>query len=244
MGVLRRVWRAIYTDLDLYALMLAGFTFTVLGVEGIADQKALSSVILAFLAVMAFSQVRSRRQARAVGSKSGVRDLFEVDFPSELYERRVSVASSYTFVGTSGYRTVSAGRRDFVAMVERGVNLRFLLLDPDLTDLVGLAAKRNSLTPDPDRLQQRIRSTITDLRELKSLAPDRVSIRLMSHLPAYGANVFDSKKPSGAVFVQLFEFLSSGEASPIFKVSGADGFWFEHFLAEIHRSWEASRDLP
>jgi hypothetical protein len=40
-------------NLDLYALSLAAFVFTVLGVAGIADTRLLSSVILALLAALA-----------------------------------------------------------------------------------------------------------------------------------------------------------------------------------------------
>jgi hypothetical protein len=47
--------------LDLYILAAAALTFTVLGAVGVADIKVLASVILALLAVLAYSQIRSRR---------------------------------------------------------------------------------------------------------------------------------------------------------------------------------------
>lgn len=243
MSQFRRLLDATLIDLDLYALILAGTIFTVLGVQGIADPKTLSSVILAVLAVMAFSQVRTRKQLR-IGEAGDLSSLFGTDFPEELYERRASTGGDYTFVGTSGHRTIGTGRRDFAAMAARGASLRFLVLDPDLPGLVEMAARQNSLTRDPVRLEQRIRATLSDLRELQATAPDLIQIRLLPHVPGYGINLFDATKAKGVAFIQMAGFSSDKEPGPIFRVSGGDAYWFRHFVDEVQRLWDTSLEIP
>ena len=61
--VRRSLVRVINDDnLDLYLLGSIAGVFTVLGATGISDVKTSSSVVLALLALLAFSQIRSRRQ--------------------------------------------------------------------------------------------------------------------------------------------------------------------------------------
>ena len=60
---------ALDDQFDLYALAIVAFIFTLLGVTGVADARTLSSVILAFLALLATSQVRSRRMVNDLARK-------------------------------------------------------------------------------------------------------------------------------------------------------------------------------
>jgi hypothetical protein len=53
-------------NLDLYCLIITALLFTVLGGFGISDVKTLSSAVLALLAFLAFSQIRSRNQIGAI----------------------------------------------------------------------------------------------------------------------------------------------------------------------------------
>lgn len=110
---IRRVARRIVTDeyLDLYVLGGTALVFTVLGVTGISDAKVLSSVILALLAFLALSQIRSRRHLLdiAKAQRSDPFSLFRASFPDELVSLRAT-ASSLTLMGVSMARTVQGGR--------------------------------------------------------------------------------------------------------------------------------------
>jgi hypothetical protein len=83
-GVRRALVRIISDDnLDLYILATAALAFTVLGTVGISDVKMLSSVLLALLAYLALSQVRSRRQVALLRQewRGGPAALFRRGFP-------------------------------------------------------------------------------------------------------------------------------------------------------------------
>jgi uncharacterized paraquat-inducible protein A len=60
--VRRSLIRVISDDnLDLYLLGTVALVFTMLGITGISDVKTTSAVVVALLALLAFSQIRSRR---------------------------------------------------------------------------------------------------------------------------------------------------------------------------------------
>src|SRR5690242_202512 len=92
----------------------------VLGVAGIADTRLLSSVILALLAVLAISQLRTRNQL-AGASISGASFLLK-DWPAEFSERRLT-ATDVLYIGVSMSRTGHLGREDFRQLLERGGRL-------------------------------------------------------------------------------------------------------------------------
>ena len=106
------------------------------GVFGLADVKDLSSVTLAGLTLLAFSQVRTRRLVMLSPQTGRVGQAFLTSFPPDVYERRVSERHSYIFIGITGTRSMTVGRADFQRMLDRGADLRFLLLDFENFELV------------------------------------------------------------------------------------------------------------
>ncbi|RSM67963.1 hypothetical protein DMH04_47675 [Kibdelosporangium aridum] len=53
-------------NLDLYVLAVVALLFIVLGVTGVSDVKTLSSVVLSLLAVLAYSQLKARKQIQLI----------------------------------------------------------------------------------------------------------------------------------------------------------------------------------
>jgi hypothetical protein len=121
---IRRAVTRIVADesLDLYLLAAAALIFTVLGVTSLASVKDLASMILALLAVLALSQIRSRHHVSAIAKSQNVGPLtlLATDFPADLIKRRAR-ASSLLMVGTSMSRTVQgANREDLRSILSRG----------------------------------------------------------------------------------------------------------------------------
>ena len=108
-GWLRRRLTAVINDdnLDLYLLATIAMVFTVLGATGVSDIKVLSSVVLALLAILALSQIRSRRLTEQIrnAQRPDPTALFRRTFADDFHQRRAG-AFDLLLIGLSMTRTV------------------------------------------------------------------------------------------------------------------------------------------
>lgn len=226
-------------DLDLYLLIGAAVPITVLGVIGVASQAAVLACVLALLALLSVSQLRSRHQvARLADSVSGepLARLLD-DFPPELEPSR-NAASDVLVIGTALSRTVQSYRRYLPMALDRGARVRVLLLDPHVADVYVDEAE-----PASDRLSKRILHTLDELRPLLG-AKRSLEVRLIIHPPSSTFNVLDPRTPDGMVVVQRHEFRPAGESTPILALRPSDGYWYQHFVDEAERMWNAGQPWP
>ena len=248
---MKSVWRAarrVVTDeyLDLYILAGTAVVFTVLGVAGVSDVKVLSSVVLALLAFLALSQIRSRRHLLdiAKAERSDPFSLLRSSFPDELISLRAK-ASSLTLIGVSMARTVQGGARtELRQMLAAGGTMRVLLVDPGNEELLKTASSQRPHDPTPARLRKRIEATLDELAELRDRTGGRVEIRVASFLPAMGISVMNEDRKDGVIVLQHHEHKPAGEAAPIIQLKATDGYWYHHFLAEANRMWKDGSPWP
>jgi hypothetical protein len=232
-------------NLDLYLLGVVALAFTVLGATGISDAKTLSSVVLALLALLAFSQIRSRRLTEQIrrNHTAGRASLFQSGFPSDIIARRAA-AFDILLIGNSMTRTVQGMRRDILAIRQAGGRIRVLVLDPTDEALMATADRRTSDNPVPGRLQRRVLTTLEDLTTLDGRTTGRLEVRVSSHMLAVGFNCLDVASPRGLICVQHYEYRASGEPTPVFALEPPDAPWYQHFAAEAERLWEAGTPWP
>lgn len=243
--VRRSLIRAINDDnLDLYLLGVVALVFTVLGATGISDVKTLSSVVLALLALLAFSQIRSRRLTEQIrkAQRGGVDALFARDFPADLIQRRAQ-AQDLLLIGTSMAR-VHGMRTDLTAVLAAGGRIRVLALDPTDEPLVEAADRHIARSLGHGKLRTRTMSALDDLVSMRESADGRLELRVSSIIPSAGFNCLDVATPRGLVCVQYFEYRHFGEAAPIFALEPSDGVWYQHFVAEAERLWDAGTEWP
>lgn len=243
-----RVIRRIVTDehLDLYVLAATALAFTVLGVTGVSDAEVLSAVILAMLAFLALSQIRSRRQLLDITKGQGwdTFSLFRSSFPDELISLR-GTASSLTLIGISMARTIQGGSRaELRQLLTSGGIIRVLAVDPGNDELLRAASLQRPHDPTPDRLKKRIEATLDELTELRESTNGRVEIRVASFVPTMGINILNDGGKNGLMVMQHHEHRPTGEAAPIIQLKATDGFWYQHFLAEANRMWEDGSTWP
>ncbi|WP_328615740.1 hypothetical protein OHS18_02435 [Amycolatopsis sp. NBC_00355] len=232
-------------NLDLYLLGVVALAFTVLGATGISDVKTLSSVVLALLALLAFSQIRSRRLTEQIrrSHQADPTALFKTRFPAGLITRRAD-AFDILLIGHSMTRTVQGMRSDMRAILEAGGRIRVLVLDPTDEVLIETADRRISQTLAPGRLRQRIMTTLDDLTTLRSKTSGRLEVRVSSRISSAGFNCLDASGPRGMVCVQHYEYHPIGEAAPVFVLEPEHAPWYRHFAAEAERLWEAGTPWP
>jgi hypothetical protein len=232
-------------NLDLYLLSVVALAFTLLGATGISDVKTLSSVVLALLAVLAFSQIRSRRLTEQIRRSDTVSraSLFQPGFPSDIISRRAE-AFDILLIGNSMTRTVQGLRRDMLAILDSGGRMRVLVLDPTDEALMATADRGTEENFVPGRLRRRILTTLEDLTALNGRTTGRLEVRVSSHLLAAGFNCLDVASPRGLICFQHYEYRPNGEPAPVFTLEPADAPWYQHFAAEAERLWEAGTPWP
>ncbi|WP_212735336.1 hypothetical protein [Herbidospora galbida] len=217
-------------NFDLYVLGLVALVFTVLGVVGLAETSVLISATLALLALLAFSQIKSRRQvAQLVADRSALRE----DFPPDLAARRAR-ARDYLFIGRSMARTANTMRADLKALLESGARIRVMMVDPDDESVIAAAALIGYSGSDPALLAGRIRGVLAELDHLRSLTGGNLEIRLTRFVPSVGLQVVDGQY----ICAQRFEHRPTGESGPILALEPRDGVWFHRFAAEAERMWD------
>jgi hypothetical protein len=221
-------------NLDLYVLAAGSLTFTVLGFLGITTVTILASVILALLAMLALSQIRSRQHVAAIATmqRADPLALFQVAMPTELASTR-STATSFLYIGESMVRTAQNGRADLRRMLSDAGKVRVLILDPDNESLLRAA----------DRLRDnmaggRIRNTLAELTALHKNVGGQLEVRTSSFVPRIGVYGFNLGEADAALFIQHYEHRPRHDSAPIFRLDVKDGFWFEYFAAEATRMWD------
>lgn len=222
-------------NLDLYALASVGLLFTILGVTGLSDVKTLASAVLGLLAILAFSQIKTRKLTQRISRARAGAVVLRGEFPPDLIDRRAA-ASDILLIGLTMTRTVQGMRTDLPGILKAGGRVRVLVLDPTNEALMVTAARH--------RLRTRIQATLDDLTAVRERHGGRLEIRVLSSIPSAGFNCLDVHKPNGVVCVQHYEFRPEGEAAPIMVLSKDDAPWYRHFSAEAERLWESGTDWP
>ncbi|MEO5875655.1 MAG: hypothetical protein ABIS86_15380 [Streptosporangiaceae bacterium] len=241
---LRRTLTRLTTDpnLDLYCLIVTALVFTVLGGFGVSDVKTLSSAVLALLALLAVSQIRSRNQLTALAAG---RDRIELhtDFPEDYHARR-SRARTFLFIGTTGTRTVQTMRHDLRRILTDGGSAKFLLIDPSDDRLVREAAFNQVTSPDPGRIRSRVQATLDELTHLRDTTGGDLEIRVSTFVPNIGFNGIDLDTRQGAILLQHYEHRPESEPAPILYLGRGDGRWYDHYTAEALRIWDDGLPWP
>jgi hypothetical protein len=226
--------------LDLYVLAATAFVFTILGAVGVASVVDLASIILGLLAVLAFSQIRTRRHIASIVETQRANPLarFKTAFPQNLIERRAA-ATDVLLIGLSMSRTVQGtARTDMRRTLVNGGRVRVLVMDPTDDALIRAVSGNSSMWQSAERLKARILGTLDELSDLRVSTAGRLEIRVAPFTPMMGVNALNLSGPDGVIVVQHYEYKPDAEASPIFELKVEDGFWFNHYAAEANRMWE------
>jgi hypothetical protein len=217
--------------LDLYILAASALVVAGLGILGIADVKTLASVTLALLAVLAYSQIRSRRHVAEIAraQKADPLSIFRTAFPEDLISRRAAATSSL-LIGLTMTRTVQAGSLvEMRQTLRSGGKIRILLVDPTNDELVAAVAEHGPHGINPGHTRRRIQTTLDELTDLQNSTGGDLEIRVASFIPPMGLNVIDADTADGLIVAQHYEHRPAAEAAPIFCLTPADGMWYEHF---------------
>lgn len=245
-GLLRRFLTWCWLDIrsgetiDLWLLVAASLTFTVLGAFGVASILALSSVVLALLALLAISQIRGRQEVRGlVASWQRSRtSIFEANFPDSYYAARARASQSYFFAGMTMQRTFTTTRPDLIRILDNNGSVRILLPDPDNQALMEMVAESRRYGEMASDISNQIRQSIDTAKSLRGTTGRGPEVKVTSILPRVGLNVIDASLPDALLMVQLYQVRPTTEPGPIFVLTPSDREWFNHFRDEFENLWD------
>lgn len=230
-------WLRSAEDLELYFLVAAGLVFSALGLVGVVGQGVLGSAVLALLAVLAFSQLRTRRELTAIyrTQQLGRTSLFASRFPENLHARRAA-AHDYLYVGRSMARTAVTSVGEFGRAIDRGATIRVVVADPTddrLMDTIARGWRRDA----PRDVRRRINATLRELASVRADGPGQLHVRVLGVVPHVSVNMIDADSDRGLLVVQQYEYRAAGEPGPIWTLTPEDGRWYDHFRSEAERIW-------
>ncbi|WP_328747785.1 hypothetical protein OHT57_19810 [Streptomyces sp. NBC_00285] len=250
MRFLRRVARDLSRgeNLEIYSTALLSLALAVLGALDLVGGKTLAAATLATLALLAGGLLGSRRQvtdladqvrARVAGEVSA-EDFLAHDKP-ELVQQ-VRGAQDIRIVGVTLGRTLRNLIDELQSRVAAGATVRVALIDPG-GSTPAEAARRSTMPDRPSVYENRLRSSLDLLRELTEApgALDRVEVRLLPFVPAFGLVLLDPQRPNGLIHVDIYSHNSATGDAVLTLRSGRDGHWYENFQSEFDRIWAFGR---
>jgi hypothetical protein len=235
-------------NLEIYLTAAIALVVGVLGVFSIVKPEIVGAATLATLALVAVNALGPRHQVADLESRvADLNRLVEAKLAGDGFlsderkdlKQRVVRAADIRFAGVTLSRTMRAYVDDLQKSLERGASVQILVIDP--TGSVPEEAARRSTIPDqPDVFEHRVRSTLYVLRDLHP--KERLEVRLLPFLPAFGLLMLDPDDDDGVVHVELGTHRSPGRDPGFTLTAGRDHHWCRHFKAEFDRMWEVSRE--
>ncbi|MFI9597351.1 hypothetical protein [Nonomuraea sp. NPDC052265] len=234
-------------NLEIYVTTVIALVVGVLGVVGVVKGEILAAATLATLALLAVSALGPKHQvadleARVAELNALVRDRLAgetfLTTRKEGLEQRVARTGDLRLAGVTLSRTIRAHVADLHKALERGASLKVLVIDPAGT-APEEAARRSTIPEQTDVFTHRVKSTLYLLRDLPRR--DRVEVRFLPFVPAFGLVLLDPGDDDGIIHVELGTHSTAGR-DPVFTLTPRrDHFWYGHFMAEFDRMWEVAR---
>lgn len=222
-------------NIDGYLTIAVAIVVGMLSYLSIVPSGKVSSLILAVLAVLAFSLITTRTDiSNSVASQARSAHKLFPDFPADLVNLRES-SDDIFLVGVDLGRTIETSFGAFERNLRRGAKIRILLTDP-MADDSAVDARCQASRPDVADLRNEIRHSLRKLERLKSVTGGDLEARTTRAALKFGLNYINVGKASAQLYVQLYSFRLPGESRPMLRLTAADGEWFECFRYQAEES--------
>lgn len=245
-------------DLDSFLTIGIAATAAVLGAFGVTSPEATSSAVLATLVLTAGSTLAVRHRLAGLDAVFG-----ELTGGSGRGGRQAPPTAEHLPVSTPVAGTALTGRGDIglvgvtlnrtirnqYAALERqvraGARVRVAVIDPT-GRVLGEAARRCALPDGGEIFAHRIAPTIDLLRRLAAMpgAGERVQLRLLPLVPAFGLVMLDPLTPAGRIQVEIYSHRPAAIEPVLTLAPDTDPQWYQHFVREFDRLWADARPVP
>ena len=246
MKSLRRVWEEIRRgeSLDLYITILVATILVILNLINLIPESALSPFNLGVLALLSFSILQNRYRLDTLLEQSSARNqIMLAHFPDSLLLHDLEKAKQLILIGVDLSLVLKQNFPLLERKLRKGHVIKVALVNPD-----GPACEMAAvLHYEPTSYEEKrtvIRRSIRMLNELKEKTHGKLEIRLLNHLPTFGAIVADLHTADGAIYLWHYAFKAGDTERLKLIVRHADGTWFEKFKIEIDTILNNTKPLP
>lgn len=227
-------------NLDSYITIGVAIVVGALAFFDLVPSGKVSGLILAVLAVLAFSVLVTRAGiSDMVALQSRPGHQFYSDFPPELVQARNSSDNIY-LIGVDLGRTIETSFGAFTHSLKHEGRIRILVTDPTADDSA-VDARSQFSKPDIADIRDGIRHSLRKLERLKTLTNGNLEVRITKSALKFGLNYIDVNKVTATLYVQLYSFRLKGESRPMLKLTTADGEWFECYQEQAEALWEEAQ---
>jgi len=232
-------------NLDLYITIALSIIVAILNIFGIIRQSILFSTILATLSIVAVGLLVNRHQNQLLQqtlaeAKVAEDFLQEEQYDPALLKDRVLQAEKILLVGLSLSRTVTILENTLEKAIMRRAKIQILLIKPN-SEASRMATLRDKNLAPPSLLDERINHTLARLASIAHASgePDKIEVRFLDYLPAWGLIAIDPHLKAGYISVRLNAFRIPTETCPRFELNAStDIKWFGFFANQLELLWE------
>ena len=223
----------------------------------------LLTAILGVLGLLAISEIVERyRRLDSIGRLSKrTLSLLEDQFASRpsaiaFFQKPQSIdtyvqrADHIDLCGVTLTSTINKQLSNLRERLKEGADIRILIADPNSLALQ-MSALRSEDSEDVDYYQKRLEAALNDVEWLHRnwLEYQRAggkkgsfSARLLAYAPSFSILSFDSNRPNGSVFVEVFTHKSGFKSPPTFDLTFLrDGQWYGYFVSQFEEMWQDAK---
>jgi hypothetical protein len=190
-------------------------------------------------------------------------EIFKDDYPKDVYEDDFNRAIGASFTGTNLRRIVKEDEKlDHLKHLLDRITSKKALLSNDDCDVKVLMHHpkcddelcrlgrmqdegRDSGNLDSYRAHLHINLSVFCL--LRAKYGNKVKIRTMKYMPAFGLDLYRYTPTGGACYVRMYPLPDpdvDNKDKPTFRLTHRDGYWYTEFKKQFDRHWNAvSTDL-
>jgi hypothetical protein len=161
-------------NIDIYLTMFTAIGVSVLSLFGVVSAEHVNALVLAVLAILAFTVLATRDAVENPRVVHGEPEFFD-DFPQDLRSRREQSFDLY-LIGVSLSRTLESSYGAFQTNLNRGARLRVLLTSPEADD-AAIDARSLLTKPRIEDTREEIRESLRLLAKLQRVANGKLEVR-------------------------------------------------------------------
>lgn len=230
-----RIWNEIRRgeSLDLYITIALAIVLVILNLINFIPVSWLPPLNVAILALLAIAVLENRHRLDTLLEQSTSRDqIMLTHFPDSLLFHDMDKAKQLTLIGVDLSLVLKQNYARLESKLRKGHSIKVVLVNPD-SPACEMAAILHYEPTTCDEKRAVINRSIRILNELKQKTKGKLEIRLLNHLPTFGAIVSDLHTADGAIYLWHYAFKAGDTERLKLIVRDTDGAWYEKFKMEI-----------
>ena len=240
MKLLKTIWNDLRQgeNIDSYLTVLIALSVSILSLFEKTPAAWISSLTLAVLALLAFTNLINRRKMEEVIRKQTSEPRFIEEYPDTVSDDIIG-AKELWLVGHHLSRTIINQAKLLEEKLGRKERIKVLLIDPD-SEACRFANSALLYPLTVEQFQERIHVSLGILQSISQKNPKLLEVRVIDHLISFGTYSMNIDAPNAKMYIELYAYKGGGE-EPRFVLDQKDGHWFEFYRAQLQTIWKNAK---